>query len=193
MPNVFTNNPLSGDIWDMQGAVINFSGPGLTGSSGGSATGGPTNNIGTNGAPLIALGLQLSFSRGLSKRFPINVRRVIYLMGNPEGNLTLSCLFGPNNPMNTFINTFSTLGSNAASTNLASGTSTGSTGITIIPFGRITYAGAGGNTGNVGMGSWLINDPVITGIGLTIQEGGAQGATQAVANVTMTFNNLNIS
>ena len=193
MPNVFTNTPLSGDVWDMQGAVINFSGPNLTANAGGTAQAGPTQNIGTGGAPLIALGLQLSFTRGMSKRFPINVRRVIYLMGNPEGSISLSCLFGPNNPMNTFINTFSHMGSNAGTTNLASGTSTGATGITIIPFGRITYAGAGGATGNVGLGSWHINDPVITGIGLTIQEGGAQGSTQAIANVTMTFNNLDIS
>jgi hypothetical protein len=47
--------------------------------------------------------------------------------------------------------------------------------------------------GNVGLGTWTINDPVITGIGLNIQEGGAQGSTQAVAQVTMTFNNLDIS
>lgn len=191
MANVFTNNPISGDVWDMQGAVINFSGIAGAGN-GGNATNGPTDDI--SQAPVIALGLSLSFNRGLTKRFPINVRRVIYLMGNPEGQLTLNCLFGPKNSMLTFITGFSHLGPNQGTTGLLGGTSTGATGITITPFGKITYSGGtGSSTGNVGLGSWRINDPVITGIGLAIQEGGAQGATQAVANVTMTFNNLDIS
>ena len=197
MSNVFTNNPISGDVWDMQGAIINFTT--LNGTyTGGSTTGnnpGPTSAIsGQAGAPVIALGLSLSFSRGMTKRFPINVRRVIYLVGNPEGNLSLNCLFGPANSMRTFIDGFSALGANAASSNLGGGTNTGATSITIIPFGQITYSGgAGSNVGTVGLGTWRINDPVITAIGLTIQEGGAQGATSAVAQVTMTFNNLDIS
>ena len=188
MASVFTNNPISGDVWDMQGAIINFSG----GTSGGTTAGGITSNIQT--APVIALGLNMSFQRGMAKRFPINVRRVIYLMGNPEGSISINCLFGPGNSMLNFINRFSHLGSNQGTMNMAGGTNTGATCITIIPFGKITYSGGqGSSTGNVGLGTWTINDPVITGIGLNIQEGGAQGSTQAVAQVNMTFNNLDIS
>ena len=196
MSSIFTTSPLQGDVWDMQGAVINF---GDGNGKGGDANSGPTSAL-TEGM-VIALGLSMSFSRGLAKRFPINVRRVIYMLGNPEGQITINCLFGPGNAMKTFIDKFSHLGANEASLNNAGGiantTGTSKCSITIIPFGKITYSGAGnngvGNGSKLGLGTWIINDPVLTSIGLTIQEGGAQGSTAATAQVQLTFNNLQIN
>jgi hypothetical protein len=192
MASIFSNNPLQGDVWDMQGAVINFG----SSTQGGNATSGPTSTL-QNGM-VIALGLSMSFSRGLTKRFPINVRRVIYMLGNPEGQITVNCLFGPGNAMQNFITKFSHLGANQSTLNLAGGTSNTQSkcSITIIPFGKITYSGAGSGVGNnttLGLGTWIINDPVLTSIGLTINEGGAQGSTAAIAQVTLTFNNLQIN
>lgn len=186
---VFTNNPLQGDVWDMQGAIINFG----SSTAGGTASTGPTSNLGN--APIIATGLSLSYGRGVTKRYPINVRRVIYMLGNPDGQVQINCLFGPNQSMQNFLQTFTQLGANQGSLNYLNGASNSSsaTSITITPFGQITYAGSGGSTGNLGLGMWKITDPVITGIGLNISESGGAGSTAAIATVTMSFNNLDIS
>ena len=180
MPQVFNSTPIQGDVWDMQGALIYF------GSSGApTANAVPTQYNAQGSAPIVALGVQLSYGRALSKRYPINVRRVIYMLGNPEGSLTLSVLFGPNQSMTTFINQFSSVGNNPDTV----GVGNGSKAIYIKPFGTIS-AGGTNNTSNLGLGTWKITDPVINQIGLTISESGS--AVPAVSQVTMQFTNLSI-
>lgn len=196
MPPVFSHTPLAADVWDMQGALIYF-GSNQVGAIqgqqqmptgfGSASTTGATSGV----APIIALGIQLGIQRGVGKRYPINVRRVIYTLGNPEGSLSLNVLFGPQHSMATFINTFSAVGNNAATTGHGNGT----TAIVIRPFGSVIGSqGQNATTvaaGNLGLGTWEISDPVITSIGLTITE--SQGANIPVTSqVAMTFTSLTI-
>lgn len=183
MPSVFNSTPIQGDVWDMQGALIYF---GNGAGAGNTANAVPTQYNAAGMAPIVALGVTINYQRGLSKRYPINVRRVIYMLGNPEGVISLNVLFGPNQSMTTFINNFSSIGNNADTV----GAGNGSKAIYIRPFGTITQGGTT-NTSNLGIGTWKITDPVINGIGLTISESG-QSAVPAMASVTMQFTNLSI-
>lgn len=172
---------MPGDIWDMSGAIIHF--------GGGVPSAVPDMYSGTK---LIATGLSLGFGRSVSKRYPINVRRVIYMMGNPDGTLNINCLFGPQQTMKEFLKTFSALGANNESLGLES--KNPARVITIQPFGKITYSGDGSvaNNTQIGIGKWTVKDPVIVSVGLTISESGTS-QVPAMASVNMSFNNLDIS
>ena len=177
MAQVFSQSALSGDIWDMQGAVIHF---GSTATPSGIANASMATNY--NSQYIVAIGLQLGFSQSVSKRYPINVRRVIYMLGSPDGTINISCLFGPGQSMANFLQTFgATYLSDSRKVDAA---------ITIKPFGTVTSS-TGSTT--LSQGVWHIVNPVVTSVGLTIQEGGGTGAVQAVGQVSLTFNNLDIS
>lgn len=177
MAQVFSQTALSGDIWDMQGAVIQF------GSAYNSTTiSNATMATNYNNQYIVAIGLQLGFSQSLSKRYPINVRRVIYMLGSPDGTVNINCLFGPGQSMANFLQTFgATYISDSRKVDAA---------IVIKPFGTVTSS-TGSTTLNQGV--WYIKNPVVTSVGLTINEGGGSGAVQAVGQVSLTFNNLDIS
>lgn len=177
MAQVFSQSALSGDIWDMQGAVIQFG----SAASIQSITNAPMATD-YNSQYIVAIGLQLGFSQSVSKRYPINVRRVIYMLGSPDGTVNINCLFGPGQSMANFLQTFgATYLSDSRKVDAA---------IIIKPFGTVTSS-TGSST--LSQGIWSIKNPVVTSVGLTISEGGGNGAVQAVGQVSLTFNNLDIS
>lgn len=184
MATVFSHTPLQGDTWDMQGALIYFSNNAVD-DSGKDTTIDPgelpTEYNGAGYAPIVAVGINLSLQRGVTKRYPINVRRVIYMVGHPDGQMTIQCLFGPDQSMSTFLETFNSIGTNTKVPTESNGNA-----IFIRPFGSIN-----GGSSKLGLGTWKITDPVINAIGLQISESGSQ-QVPAIAQVSFTFTGLNI-
>lgn len=176
MAQVFSQTALQGDTWDMQGAVIRF---GSTKSVNAMDSDYTADNY------IVAIGVQLGFSQGVTKRYPINIRRVIYLLGSPDGNISINCLFGPNQSMANFVQLFSSRLPDGAD-------GKESATITIKPFGTVTSHGTSQAT-TLNQGTWTILNPILTSVGLSISEAGAANAIQAVGQVSLTFNNLDIS
>ena len=196
MSSVFTHSPMAGDTWDMQGALLYF---GTVSSSGGKTTLTPADGAsktplteyeksGDANLPIVAIGINLSVQRQVAKRYPINVRRVIYMVGQPDGQMQINCLFGPHQSMKNFLGKFNAVGDASDDPYRAKGTC-----IYIKPFGKM-YATENGKPvdKDLGLGTWCVTDPVINGIGLQIAESGQQ-QVPAVANVSFTFTTLDIS
>lgn len=192
MSTVFTHSPMVGDTWDMQGALLYFGTVGDDGKV--TATGtAPTSTLtaypksgDTTNLPIVAVGISLSLQRQVAKRYPINVRRVIYMVGQPEGQMQINCLFGPDITMQNFLSKFNAIGNNQGQGAVASN----KTAIYIVPFGKMYTSNT--ESQNLGLGTWCVTDPVINGIGLQITESGQQ-QVPAVANVSFTFTSLDIS
>lgn len=196
MATVFTHSPLAGDTWDMQGALLYFGT--IEKGQTKAGTGATVDTTSTEYAksssegdiPIVATGVSLSLQRQVAKRYPINVRRVIYMVGKPEGQMQINCLFGPNQTMSTFLKKFNALGND--NTVASNGTC-----IFIKPFGTMYTAktkteGGGTSKTGLGLGTWCVTDPVINGIGLQITEAGT-AQVPAVANVSFTFTSLDIT
>lgn len=183
----------------MQGALLYFGNYDVDPESGkllgtyagdiGNNTPTPTQYNASGMVPIVAIGINLTNQRQVAKRYPINVRRVIYMVGNPDGQMTIQCLFGPNQTMATFLQYFNAIGSDSADPYKSKGTS-----IFIKPFGQM-YSNSNSQgkaqQSTLGLGTWVVVDPVITGIGLTVSESGSS-QIPAVANVSFTFSTLDI-
>lgn len=181
MAQVFSNSGMTTpiDVWDMQGAIINFGG--MTGLPN------PDRDTDFVGNSIVALGLELSFQRGITKRYPINIKRIIYIAGTPDGSIRMSCLFGPTQNMVSFLRQFGAIADYDSEVVQTAGAGS----ITIRPFGSVHKQGASKKE-LVSSGTWTILNPMVVGVGLTIQEGQAANAIQALGNVSMTFDNLDI-
>lgn len=190
---VFTDKPLQGDTWDMQGALLYFGNYDVDGqgnflgtmSSVGQDDSTPSEYNADGHMPIVAVGLNIALQRQVAKRYPINVRRVIYMVGSPDGQMTINCLFGPNQSMTTFLEKFNAIGNVQGDVYATKGTS-----IFIKPFGQM-YSKGQTKGSTLGLGTWVVTDPVITGIGLQISESGT-AQVPAMANVSFTFTSLDI-
>ena len=179
--SIFSNTPIQGEVWDMSGAVLFFGNSNATRQE-------PPSSFDQPGAAntianytLIATNLTLQYTRQISKRYPINFRRAIYMVGQPTGVLQIGALFGPTNTLGAFLKTFSGIGGVQNETHTA---------ITIIPYGT-RGAGTATGSGNLFLGSWKISDPVLSGVGLTIAETG-QSQIPVTANISMEFHDLEV-
>lgn len=161
------NRTYDSDVWLMEGAAITF------GKSAAAPSAMPTTYANT----IVAIGCQINYQRPIQKRYPINVRRAIYLVGMPDGNITFNMLFGPGVTLRSFIDNFNNVTDKDNST------------ILVTPF---STSNVGANTtGGVNQGTWKITKPVLQGIGLNISESGSADI-QAVGTVTMQFTDMDI-
>jgi hypothetical protein len=176
------------DVWVMDGAAITFGSYGYSAYGGGSATGdtdvdatGPDKMPAEYGTPddgtIVAIACSIAYQRNIQRRYPINVRRAIYLVGMPEGTITFQMLFGPGITLRNFIDKFNHVDE------------TTNTTIMVTPFSTSNAAGNNGIGAN--QGTWKITKPVLQSIGLNIQESGSADI-QSVGNVTMQFTEMDI-
>jgi hypothetical protein len=87
--------------------------------------------------------------------------------------------------MDTFLSYFNAIGNVQGDAYASKGTS-----IFIKPFGQM-YSRGQTRGSTLGLGTWVVADPVITGIGLQISESGTS-QVPAIANVSFTFTSLDI-
>lgn len=163
---VFTSTPIQSDTWTMEGAAIEF---------------------GTNAAPevsdayandmIIAVQCAINYGRGVTRRYPINVRRAIYMVGSPQGTVQFGLLFGPGASMQTFVNKF-------ANNNPTGQDTSGNTSICITPFSTNTYSTTNSDR-------WIINDPVLSSVSLQIQESGDSNIS-AIGGAVLEFADMSI-
>ena len=168
---IFNNQYQNAEIWDLQGAVIAFGTEDV-------------NKLPTDWNTVIAISLQMNYGRQVGQRYPINIRRVIYTLGVPSGALTIGMLFGPNDALTTFFNTFG--GGKAEDSMIGTANSV----IKIKPFGQVMGSTTQGRSGTAfNNGVWTIKNPVLSNVGLTVQETGTS-AIPVSGNVSMTFQEL---
>lgn len=163
---------LDSDIWVMDGAAITF------GSSKGAPTSGPKSMDYTyRDDTIVAIGCQIQYQRPIQKRYPINVRRAIYMVGMPDGQITFDTLFGPGISIREFINKFNSTYDYDNSC------------IMVTPFS--TSDSVSNNGTGINQGTWCITRPVLQSIGLRLQE--SQTADiQAIGSITMQFSEMDI-
>lgn len=175
------------DVWVMDGAAITFGKSSYTGYNGKSVTVDTDSSTGptamrkdygdAKSGTIVAIGCQIQYQRPIQKRYPINVRRAIYLVGMPDGNITFNMLFGPGITLRAFINKFNNVDEKENTT------------IMVTPF---STSAAGKNKGiGVNQGTWKITKPVLQSIGLNVQESGSADI-QAVGTVSMQFTEMDI-
>lgn len=176
------------DVWVMDGAAITFGKSSYTSYESGKRESadsdgntGPSSMRSDYGdgqsGTIVAIGCQISYQRPIQKRYPINVRRTIYLVGMPDGSITFQMLFGPGITLRNFINKFNNVHEDQNTT------------IMVTPFSTSDanfHAGYGQN-----QGTWKITKPVLQSIGLSISESGTADI-QAVGTVTMQFTDMDI-
>lgn len=167
------NRPMDSDIWLMDGAAITF------GSS--KSVPATPSSVPSNYDPnstIVAIGCTIQYQRPITKRYPINVRRAIYLVGIPEGQITFQTLFGPGITIRDFIDKFNNVSEDDNAT------------ILVTPFSTSDYLMVSQNSTN-NQGSWCITKPVLARVGLNISE--SQSADiQAVGEITMQFTEMDI-
>ena len=158
------NRTYDSDVWLMEGAAITF----------GTSVSNPTAMPNTYAGTIVAIGCTIQYQRPIQKRYPINVRKAIYLVGMPDGNIQFNMLFGPGVSLRSFIDNFNKVNESENST------------ILVTPFSTNNAA-----SGAVSQGTWKITKPVLQSIGLNVQESGSADI-QAVGTVTMQFTDMDI-
>lgn len=164
---IFSPTQLPQDVWTMDGAVIEF----------GTTTAAGSTNDQYDTEMIIAIQCQIQYGRSVARRYPINVRRAIYLVGAPEGTITFGLLFGPGANMSKFVDLFK---NNTAADSGAKNNTT----IVVTPFS--TTDGYGNQSDG-----WIIHDPVLMNVSLTIQEAGDQNIS-SVGGATLRFANMDL-
>lgn len=161
------NRTYDSDVWLMEGAAITF----------GKSVTEPTTMPNTYANTIVAIGCQIQYQRPIQKRYPINVRKAIYLVGMPDGNITFSMLFGPGISLRKFIDQFNNVSDKENAT------------ILVTPFSTSNVTA--GVTSGVSQGTWKITKPVLQSIGLNVSESGSADI-QAVGSVSMQFTDMDI-
>lgn len=167
--SIFSQTQLPSDTWTMEGAAIEF------GTSAKTWT-----DFGYSNDMIIAVQCTIQYGRGVTRRYPINVRRAIYLVGSPQGTVTFGLLFGPGASMRTFVDKFA---SNKAASDASADKKNVS--ICITPFNTNTYS-----THNTDR--WIIYDPVLSQVSLQIQEGGDSNIS-AIGGATLEFSDMDLT
>lgn len=165
--SIFSQTQLPSDTWTMEGAAIEF------GTSYKTWT-----DYGYSNDMIIAVQCTIQYGRGVTRRYPINVRRAIYLVGAPQGTVTFGLLFGPGASMRTFVDKF------ASNKSASDSSEKENTSICITPFNTNTYGAH--NTDN-----WIIYDPVLSQVTLQIQEGGDSNIS-AIGGATLEFSDMDL-
>ena len=172
MASIFENNYQSAQSWDMQGAVIWFTGCTNLNSSQKKET-----DVNT---ALVVQSLSITFGRSVSRIYPINVSQAIQILGIPEGTASMGLIWGPGTAFKNFVECFK------------DSCATGNNGkaISVKPFGKVCANGkfTDWNT----QGTLMLKSPVLSTLGVAVQA--AQGNAMPVnASVTLSFIDLDLS
>lgn len=169
MESVFENAYKTAETWDMQGAIILFTGGNTDGAT-------ETNRGNQLQDALIVRSLSVSYQRPVQRIYPINISKAIQLVGIPQGTIQMDMLWGPGTALKTFLSTYK---------KACAGTDGGaSTSITIIPFGRTSCT----NEQWTNHGKLTAMSPVIGSLTVAVQS--ADGGMPVYAGVGMSFIDL---